>query len=229
MTVLAVHNWTSNAELICDLVELGYLKGRWLTLDPTYGRGVWWNIWRPKQLVTHDISIDGVDFRNLPEDDGTFDASVFDPPYISTGGRKTSTLADFNNRYGLVDAPRTPALMQAYNNEGLREVARVTKKRERGKDNGLILVKSCDYVSSGHVFPGTYETEKFAVEELGLRRIDRFDHIGTPRPQPARTRKCKACDGNPQGCPSCTEGRVLSEQQHARRNSSTMFVFQKVA
>lgn len=227
MTVLAASKWRDNSELILELVELGYLRKRWLTLDPTYGGGVWWKQWRPASLITHDLEIDGVDFRRLPELDGTFDAITFDPPYVSVGGRKTSTIPDFNKRYGLVGAPHTPMLLQAMINEGMAECVRVLKRRERGKDNGLLLVKCCRYISSGHLWNGTYETEKFAIEHLGLRLIDEFTHIGDPRPQPPRTRKHAACKG--QGCADCFEGQVASAQQHARQNSSTLFVFQKAA
>lgn len=227
--ILSAHNWNTNADLILDAVELKYLRLRWHTLDPTYGGGKWWTKWRPRSLVTHDLELDGVDFRRLPEEDETFDAVTFDPPYVCTGGRDTSTLTDFNKRYGLKGAPRTPKLLQQMINEGLEDCVRVLKRRQRGQSNGILLVKCCDYVSSGHKWNGTYLTEKHAVEELGLVRVDRFEHYTTaPRAQPkGRTRKCSRCNGSTTGCEACYEGRVPTEQEHAACNSSTLFVFVK--
>lgn len=80
--ILAATKWRSNAELIRDVVRLGYLREDSVTLDATFGRGIWWKLWRPNILITHDIRQDGVDFRNLPESDNTFDVAVFDPPYV---------------------------------------------------------------------------------------------------------------------------------------------------
>ncbi len=198
--ILAANNWRTNADLILDCVELGYLKYDDVVLDPTHGRGLWWSKWEPSVLF-----ISKEDFRDLPYDTNTFDAAVFDPPYVSTGGRKTSTLPDFNSRYGLTEAPKTPALLQYHNNLGLSEVARVTKI------NGYILVKCKDYISSGKYYAGTHWTLVCAIHDLGLQLQDRFEMIGKPGPQPQRTRK----DGKP------------SVQQHARRNLSTLFVFKK--
>jgi hypothetical protein len=113
--IVAAHRWANNAAMIETARDLGYVKGR--VLDPTYGRGTWWKKWRPAEIVMHDLKLDGVDFRKLP-DDGLFDTITFDPPYIPQGGRETSTLGEagssghFLDRYGLVDVPST--------NEGLK-------------------------------------------------------------------------------------------------------------
>ncbi len=195
--VLAATRWPTNAELIADCARLGYLIADRTTLDPTYGRGVWWNVWRPDHLVTHDLRLDGVDFRALPERDATFDQAVFDPPYVCVGGRTTTTLPDLHARYGLTDAPRTPAGLQAMIDAGLAELARVLRPR------ALPSVKCQDYVTSGRLWPGTHHTLTAALD-LGYSLLDRLEHIGSPRPQPARTR-----------------------QVHARRNLSTLLVLQR--
>ncbi len=130
--VLAAGAWPTNADLIADVARLGYLRKDWRTFDPTYGRGVWWEKWRLDELVIYLRDIDGSDFRDLPEPADSFDAVAYDPPYVCVGGRKTSTLPDFQNRYGLDDAPRTPAGVQALIEEGLDLVDRfehVTKIR----------------------------------------------------------------------------------------------------
>lgn len=123
----------------------------------------------------------------------------------STGGRSTSTITDFNSRYGLTEAAKTPQLLQEYNNKGFTAVTRLVKK------NGFILVKCKDYISSGKYFAGTHYTLQHGLDMLGLELQDRFEMIGSPRMQPKRTRK----DGKP------------SVQQHARRNLSTLLVFKK--
>jgi tRNA G10 N-methylase Trm11 len=196
--ILAAHPWRNNAELIAATARLGYIKQTDKVLDPTYGRGKWWTEFRPDDLTTHDKKLDGVDFRNLPYDPETFDVVAFDPPYVSTGGRQTTTMPDFADRYGMTDAPRTPAGLQILINDGLAEVARVTKK------NGIVLCKCQNYISSGHLWLGAHWTLSEALH-LGLECIDILEHtVKKPRAQP--------------------KGR---RQVHARRNLSTLFVFQK--
>lgn len=185
--------------MILDVVRLGYLKDTDFLLDPTYGKGKWWTRWREPD-VTHDLTT-GVDFRRLPEADGTFDSVAFDPPYVAMGGRKTTGIQEFFDRYGLTDAPKRPAELQEMNDAGLRECLRVVKKK------GIVIVKSQDYVTSGKLFPGTHYTLTAALA-MGFKLEDRLEHIGHARAQPKRTRK----DGQP------------VRQHHARRNLSTLFV-----
>lgn len=197
MTILAANNWKSNAEIIQDCATLGYLKKEWLILDPTYGKGTWWKLWKPDNLVIHDKKIDGVDFRKLPYKDYYFDACVYDPPYVSIGGRKSTTIPEFHEKYGLIKAPKTPKELQVLINQGLAEVARVTKNK------GFILVKCQDYISSSKLWIGTHYTLICGLS-IGLELFDRLEHIGNIRPQPKNRR-----------------------QVHARRNLSTLFVFRK--
>lgn len=199
--VLAAYAWPSNAELVADCARLGHIGVEDYTLDPTYGRGVWWKRWRPNHLVTHDLKIDGVDFRQLPEADDTFDVVAFDPPYVCVGGRKTTGMPEFHARFGLADAPRTPALLQAMNDDGLAEMRRVVRPR------GVVLVKCQDYVWGGRLWIGTHHTLTTALR-LGFVVVDRLERVqSNPRPQPR--------DRHNGGTPP---------QQHARRNLSTLFV-----
>jgi hypothetical protein len=195
VTVLAADTWRTNGHLIADMAVLGYLKADDHVLDPTFGRGLWWTVWQPKALTVHDLRLDGTDFRNLPYDPATFNAAVYDPPYVSVGGRKTTTIPELHDRFGLTDAPTTPAGVQQLINDGLTEVARVVKPRSN------ILVKCQDYVSSGKLWPGTHLTLNHAFT-LNLDLVDRLEHVGRPRPQPPGRR-----------------------QVHARRNLSTLLVF----
>lgn len=189
--------WPTNAELIADCARLGYLRSEWHTLDPTYGRGIWWKLWQPDELTGHDIAQDGVDFRDLPYDDASFDAVAFDPPYVCPGGRATSTTKEMHGRYGMNGADfRTPAELQDIINDGLTEIARVAAPR------ASILVKGKDYIWSGKYWLGTHRTLTHALG-LGLELVDRLEHIGKPGPQ------------------------SQTSQVHARRNLSTLFVFRK--
>ena len=192
VTVLAASRWRSNAELILSCRELGYLRDDDRILDPTYGKGTWWKRWHPKRLVI----IDG-DFRSLPLTSGSFDAVVYDPPYVSVGGRTTTGLPAFHERYGMDDTPRTPAGLQEVIDHGLTEMHRLVKP------GGFVLAKCQSYVSSGKLWRGTYYTERHA-ESLGFTTFDELVLITSPRPQPPRERQC-----------------------HARRNLSTLFVFQR--
>lgn len=203
MTVLAAHDWPTNGDLIADVFEL-YFADRpdALVLDPTYGRGLWWTKHRPAKLICSDLrpqaaDVAAHDFTALPHMDGVFDIVAFDPPYVCVGGRKTTTLPDMHDRYGLTDAPTTPWGVQTQIDRGLAEMARVTRPR------GYILCKVQDYISSGRFFDGTYNTQH-AAKRLGLETIDRLEHIAGVRPQPPGRR-----------------------QVHARRNLSTLFVFRR--
>jgi hypothetical protein len=230
MTVLAASTWRTNADLIVDCAKLGYLRKEWITLDPTYGRGNWWTAWQPDVLIKHDLyKLDGVDFRDLPEDAGTMDAVAYDPPYVSVGSRKTTTIPEFLDNYGLVEAPASPSGLQELINDGLIEVHRVLRKR------GMALVKCASYVSSGRLWPGDFHTQAHAAA-IGFDVVDVLRHIGNVRQQPERTRKCAECDGEQivpdpvMGlglCQKCEKGRVRSPQAHARQNYSTLLVLRK--
>lgn len=197
MTVLAANRWPTNAHLIEDCARLGYLSPELNTIDPTYGKGGWWTRWRPRTLVTHDIRLDGVDFRNLPHKDGSFSQAVFDPPYVCIGGRQTTGIPEMHDRYGMTDAPRTPRGVQDLINAGLDELARVVEP------GGIVLAKCQDYITSGRLWPGTHNTLIHAMA-AGFDLWDRLEHISNPRPQPS--------------------GRA---QKHARRNLSTLLVLRR--
>lgn len=204
MVVLAAGTWPTNGDLIADVAfGLGYIDlENDEVLDATYGRGLWWTKVRPRIFTTNDIVAGRAafqyDFRQLPEYwADAFDVVAYDPPYVCVGGRKTSGIADMHDRYGLTDAPTSPAALQHLIQQGVDEMARVTRP------GGLILLKCQDYVSSGKLWPGTHYTLNWAMM-LGLELVDRFEHVSGVRPQPPGRR-----------------------QVHARRNLSTLFVLRK--
>lgn len=182
-------------------------------LDVTYGRGAFWTVQRPRHLTTHDIAIDGVDFRQLPEGDASVDVVVFDPPYIPQGGRETSTLSrietgdhqnlrtsdGFLERYGLVDGPRSVAELEQLVADGMTEATRVLRPR------GRLLVKCMDYVNGSRYIQGRHHVVGTATG-LGLRQVDEFVHYSGVGPQPER-----------------------DVQYHSRRAHSFLCVFRKPA
>lgn len=135
----------TNADLMAAVAPI-YLTGS--VLDVTYGNGDtaggWWRRFTPDPFTFHDLTLDGVDFRDLPHDDDEFDAVCFDPPYVPAGGsaRSCSQAETFRVRFGI---DRTTA----YGGEseaaglildGLAECARVA--------NTFLLVKCMEFVSS---------------------------------------------------------------------------------
>lgn len=206
--VLAAATWQTNAHLIEDMARLGYLRDTDHVLDPTYGRGVWWQRWRPERLTAHDLdptkAPNGpMDFTALNYPDGTFDAVTFDPPYMAPGGRKTTSTGDFNDRFGLHTTPARPDSNQVLINDGIAEANRVVRR------GGIVLVKCMDYINGGQLWMGTHHTLTHALE-LGMAVVDRLEHVGRPGPQPTVN-----LDGSPR------------RQLHARRNLSTLFVLRR--
>ena len=195
--VKAATEWMTNGHLIADCYRLNYLRDTDHVLDPTYGQGRWWKVWRPGKLTWHNRDLDGTDFRSLQYLDGTFDAIGYDPPYVCVGGRTTTGISDMHNAYGMADAPRTPALLQDLINDGLTEMHRLVKS------TGIVVVKCQDYISSGRLWVGTHHTLTHAIA-LGFEPVDRLEHVSGLRPQPPGRR-----------------------QVHARRNLSTLFVLAK--
>jgi SAM-dependent methyltransferase len=196
--ILATGKWPSNAHLIADCAKLGYLRKEWVTLEPTYGLGNFWTIWKPDVLIGTDIDPDlnahfpgnSTDFRDLPFDTGFFDAVVFDPPYKLNGTPDQAVDA----RYGVhVAATRRERMDLVF--DGIRECARVLKPK------GVFLLKCQDQVNGGKVRWQTIEFANFAKDFFSLGLVDRFDLLSY-RPQPAGRR-----------------------QVHARRNTSTLLVF----
>jgi hypothetical protein len=195
-TVQSVVQSQRNGPLIAAAAQL-WINDDDRVLDVTYGRGLFWTDYRPTDLTTHDIAIDGVDFRDLPHEDESFDVVVFDPPYIAQGGRETSQLPDFMDRYGLVDVPKTVSELQGLIFEGLRETVRVLATE------GRLFVKCMDYINGGEFVQGRHFVVD-TVNLLGVSQVDEFVHYSGTGPQP--------------------KGR---RQLHSRRAHSFLCVFRK--
>lgn len=195
-TVQSVVQTQRNGPLIAAAAQL-WIKPDDVVLDVTYGRGLFWTDYRPPILVAHDLAVDGVDFRHLPDLDGSVDVVVFDPPYIAQGGRATSMIPDFLDRYGLVDVPKTTREVDLLIWGGMSEARRVLRP------GGRLLVKCMDYISGGRYVQGRHVVVGYAAD-LELVQVDEFVHYSGTGPQPPRTR-----------------------QLHSRRAHSFLCVFQK--
>ena len=194
--VLAITKRRTNAELIADAAQLGYIPADGLILDPTYGLGGFWRTYRPARLVTNDLDparASPADFTALPYRDNVFDAVVFDPPYKLNG---TGGGGPGDQRYGVAGPYRPVASITELIHTGITETARVTKP------GGYLLVKLQDQVVSGRVTWQTIDATNHAAS-IGLRLADSLLFTGG-RKQPAGRR-----------------------QIHARRNYSTLLIFQK--
>lgn len=216
----------SNGALIAQVAPL-WIRPDDVLVDVTYGRGLWHTDYlHPGPMTRHDLGLaqdavdpDGVDFRHLPEPDGSVDVVLFDPTYVAPGGRETSTLAargaDMWDRYGMLTAGRTPAENHEIIAAGVAEIARVLR-RPRQQDDGIrdgcggrLLVKAMDYVCGGQLNPGT-DWIKTAAAANCLRYVDQVVHLTGPGPQPQN-----GADGKPR------------TQHHTWSVHSVLLVFQR--
>ena len=184
MTVYAISDATTNAQLIAQCAQLGHLTADMTTLDATYGLGRFWTVWRPDRLYGCDLDPTRArnaiaDFTRLPFPDGTFDAVVFDPPYKLNG---RSDLA-MDAGYGVDIRASWQDRMQLCR-DGITEAVRVTRP------GGRVLVKCQDQVCSGQVRWQTIDFANHAMS-LGCRLVDRFDLLSY-RPQPEGRRQVHA-------------------------------------
>ena len=157
----------TNAELIRAIAPL-YLTGS--VMDVTYGQGRWWDLYRPENLVYHDLARDGVDFRQLPHGDREFDSVTYDPPYVESGG--VGHLDGFQDRYGL-GRRRLPRGCDRLIVEGMSEVCRVART--------FVLVKCMEYAQGGRIdFHDVPTLVTNAATDCGWIKHDQIvHHTGT--------------------------------------------------
>lgn len=185
----AVCDWATNAELIEKLfTDLLPAAGLWApgcpVLDVTYHDGLWWSDFRPDRFEYHSRRDDPTfDFRLLDHPSRTFTVTAFDPPYVCKGGRDTSGIDEFDDRYGLTDAPDTPDDLLAMNIAGLCEAIRVTTH--------AVLLKSMAFVSGAELHDHTSDLQTVA-KLLGWTVYDELVHASTGRPQPGGRRELHA-------------------------------------
>lgn len=139
----------TNAELM-EAVAPYYLTGS--VLDCTYGQGKWWERFTPAEFVAHDLlTLDGVDFRALPEADASVDTVCYDPPYVISGTASSDRLGpDFQDRYGIglerlghANTGKGTEGFEAMILDGLTDVCRVARE--------WVLVKCMEFSQGNHV------------------------------------------------------------------------------
>jgi hypothetical protein len=174
----------TNADLIATIAPL-YLTGT--VLDVTYGQGGWWKRYKPADFTAHDLyTLDGVDFRALPEPDNSIDTVCFDPPYVPQGGMSSSTADTFRDRFGLTIESQPWWECFDLMAQGLKECARVTRR--------WVLVKCSDFVTGGKFTLGSLHMMNTGLD-LGLGIHDVIVHHTGSGPgghniwEPIRTRR----------------------------------------
>ncbi len=181
--------------------------------DVTYGKGVFWKNIDTDQYNFHPSDIaDGVDCRKLPYGDESFDAVVFDPPYMEgffRNGNVTKAGAGTHNSFrdhyssGHEEPEQRgvrwhAAVIQLYIDGG-REIHRVLR------DGGTLIVKCQDEVSANRQNLTHVEIIN-AYSKIGFFCKDLFVVVRPNKPGVSR----------------------LVKQVHARKNHSYFLVFIKV-
>jgi len=133
----------NNADLMFEVSRLWILPED-RVLDVTYGRGAFWSRLPHLSVQKHDLALDGVDCRKLPEENFSVDVLVLDPPYRPTHGSQNFESNGLASAYqlGTQSLDTINDVLDLYT-EALREAARVVKP------GGRVLVK-CQDMSYGH-------------------------------------------------------------------------------
>ena len=202
----------SNAAVFPQILSLHVPRGSRIA-DVTYGKGVFWKSVKPGEYELHASDIaDGIDCRCLPYDDASFDAIVFDPPYMEGFFRSGSsekagagTHGAFRRHYsngnespGAGTKKWHAAVLDLYVGGG-REAHRVLR------DRGILIVKCQDEVSANRQNLTHVEIIN-EYTDLGFYCKDLFVIVRTNRPGMSRVLK----------------------QVHARKNHSYFLVFVKI-
>jgi len=192
----------NNAELIAKVCEL-YLGPDDMVADVTYGKGAFWKTVGEAQVTATDkysLPPDRqMDFAKLKYVDGQFTIVVFDPPYIHTPGEKYQNNATYNNS----ETHKDEGSMEKYHKAVVQRYRRGMCEAARVASR-MVWVKCQDEVCSGYQWYTHIEVFNIA-QSLGLYARDLF------------VLKQK-------GLPTIQH----KQQQHARKNHSYLWVFEKL-
>jgi len=204
-----------NENIFPHILELHVPLGAKIA-DVTWGNGVFWKKVPKENYEIHgtDIAM-GVDCRNLPYADESFDCVVLDPPYMEGFYREqndhkagSGTHAAFSSAYSNGDEVNADtqntgtkkwhaAVTDIYFKAGI-EAYRVLR------DKGICIVKCQDEVSAGKQWLTHVEIIN-KYESYGFYSKDLFIVVRTNKPSVSR----------------------LKKQVHARKNHSYFLVFTK--
>jgi hypothetical protein len=190
----------TNAELLQSVARL-YIPDGALVADVTFGRGVFWQkTGRRFAVVSSDIMTKAdvlADCRQLPYRAQTFDAVVFDPPYVHDAHPRMV----FNDRYRGAETQgrgfSVEDILELYQC-GMTEAARILKSR------GRLFVKGMDQVSNGRQYWLSHDLPDIA-DDLGMFQRDQFILVPTAPPSSNRWKR----------------------QIHARKSHSFLWVFER--
>lgn len=199
-----------NAEVFPKILSLHVPKGAKVA-DVTWGQGVFWKNVRPGDYEVRGTDVKtGVDCRNLPYADESFDCVVFDPPYmegffrrsadhLGGGGTHSSFRKAYSNREATEEGgPKWHAAVIDLYVKGGKEAFRILKK------NGICIVKCQDEVSANRQWLTHVEIiNEYA--SMGFYARDLFLVVRANQPGVSR----------------------LLKQVHARKNHSYFIIFQK--
>ncbi len=214
--IMSAHIGT-NDDVFPKVLSLHVDNGAKIT-DVTYGKGVFWKQVPPDKydLVATDINPEkspdteeGVDCRNLPYEDDSFDCVVLDPPYASGFFRDDAekrpgkgTYESFRDSYTSANTDTSSkyhqAVLDLYFAAG-KEAKRVLR------DSGTFIVKVQDEVSANTQHLTHIEITNFYERELDFYTKDLFVVV---RPN----------DPHVTG---------IERQVHARKNHSYFMVYER--
>ena len=210
--VLSAHTGT-NDDVFPEVLDLHVEPGSEIA-DITYGEGVFWRQVPSGeyQLTATDIdpsrspdSTDGVDCRDLPYDDASFDCVVLDPPYAE--GFYGSPDKPSDNDYWIKDryVGETGDQSATYHDAVLEMYAAAGEEARRIlRDDGLLIAKMQDEVSRNEQRLTHIEVTN-VYEELGFHAKDLFVVVRPDTPAVGR----------------------MYDQRRARKNHSYFLVYEK--
>jgi len=216
----------NNDDVFPEILKI-YVKKQSVIAEVTYGKGVFWKKVkledyqiRFSDLKTKDLPDyvqGGVDSRKLPYEENTFDAVVFDPPYMHTpGGTAHNGHQNFENYYqnnAEQDAQIQQEINRDYNGtppkyhdlvldlyyRSAREAFRVLKNK------GIYIVKCQDEVCANKQRL-THIEITVELAKYGFICEDMFIVVRKNKPGVSR----------------------IKNQYHARKNHSYFMVYRKV-
>lgn len=170
-TIYTVHTGF-NSGLIKNAVHLYFNPGDRIA-DVTYGKGVFW-----KKIDKNSYNIigsdlkSGIDFRNLPYENDSFEHSVIDPPYA-----RIQNLKGMQDCYNTTRYITHDDIINLYT-DGLKELIRITKK------NGYIFCKCQDEIYGCKQKWTHIELHDIATQKFNLYVKDLFILVNMKKPKP---------------------------------------------
>ena len=197
-----------NSEVFPQVLRLYVPEGSKVA-DVTYGQGVFWRKVDISRYVFYPSDLkNGIDARNLPYENDSFDACVLDPPYMEGLYRKSKdmlagsgTHASFREYYS--NGQETNDVQLKYHDKVIDLYLSIGCEIKRIlKDKGIFIVKCQDEVSANRQ-KLTHVELIYAYEKMGFYCEDLFVVTRTNKPNVSR----------------------IIKQVHARKNHSYFLVF----